>query len=105
MQLEDLELMVKSAEKLKHILQDIEELNKRSEKQFIPVSTNDRLLTIVEVAERLQTSKNNVYELLRKGFLPYLIVGDRKVRESSFNKFIAESEGYDTNGEELKKIS
>lgn len=105
MQLEDLELMVKSAEKLKHILQDIEELNKRNEKKFIPASTNDRLLTIPDVAERLQTSKQNVYELLRKGFLPYLIIGDKKVRESALVKFMADCEGYNANGSELKKIS
>ena len=105
MQLEDLAQAVKNAERLMELIKDIEEMQKPTAEPFIPVSMEDRLLTVADVAKRLQTGEPNVRNLMKKGFLPYLIVGDKKIRESTLIKFMAENEGCNTNGEEIKKIS
>lgn len=55
----------------------------------------DYLLPISEVAERLRTNKNYVYELINKGLLKALKLGSMKVRNSEINRFLKESEGKD----------
>jgi excisionase family DNA binding protein len=51
----------------------------------------DRLLTIPEVAERLRHGRTRVYQLIRSGRLPSVVVGPRarRVRESDLTAFIA----------------
>lgn len=67
----------------------------------------EKLYTVQEVAEVLQTNPNYVYKLMNSGLLKYLVIGRRKVRESTLNNFIKEYEGYDitdpTNVRECRK--
>ncbi len=55
----------------------------------------DRLLTVSEVAKALQVNQNKVNELINEGLLPCLVLGRRKVRESTLELFLATYEGYD----------
>ena len=103
MKLEELDQLLEKAQQLRDVMTDLENMES-VEKKFIPVSLNDRLLTVVEATERLATSKAMVYKLMNSGLLPYLEVGDRKIRESTLVQFIAEYEGYSLNGEEPVKI-
>jgi excisionase family DNA binding protein len=50
----------------------------------------DRLYTIPEVAERLRHGRTRVYQLIRSGRLPSVVVGPRarRVRESDLQAFI-----------------
>ena len=65
----------------------------------------ERLYTVSEVAEILKSNTNYVYKLMNAGLLKYLVIGRRKVRESTLNKFIAEFEGYDiTDPENVKGV-
>lgn len=103
MKLEELDELLQKAQQLRDVMTDLENMES-VEKKFIPVSLQDRLLTVAEVAERLATSKTMIYGLINKGILPYLEVGDKKIRESTLVQFIAEYEGYSLNGEEPVKI-
>lgn len=103
--IEELDGILERTEKIKNTIKDIEELMEGKEDKFIPASMEDRLLTVQEVAERLSTSEPQVRSLLKKGFLPYLVIGNMKVRESTLTKFLADCEGCDLNGEEIRKIS
>jgi excisionase family DNA binding protein len=51
----------------------------------------DRLYTIPEVGERLRHGRTRVYELIREGRLPSVVIGPRarRVRESDLDAFIA----------------
>jgi excisionase family DNA binding protein len=51
----------------------------------------DRLYTIPEVAERLRHGRTRVYQLIREGRLPSVVLGPRarRVRESDLQVFIA----------------
>jgi len=51
----------------------------------------DRLYTIPEVGERLRQGRTRVYELIRSGQLPSVLVGPRarRIRESDLAAFIA----------------
>jgi excisionase family DNA binding protein len=51
----------------------------------------DRLLTIAETCARLHHGRTRVYELIRSGRLPSVVVGPRarRVRESDLHAFIA----------------
>jgi excisionase family DNA binding protein len=51
----------------------------------------DRLYTIPEVGERLRHGRTRVYELIREGRLPSVIISPRarRVRESDLAAFIA----------------
>ena len=65
----------------------------------------ERLYTVSEVAEILKSNTNYVYKLMNAGLLKYIVIGRRKVRESTLNKFIADFEGYDiTNPENVKGV-
>lgn len=103
--IEELDGILERAEKIKNIMEDIEALTAGNEEKFIPASLDDRLLTVADVAERLKTSEASVRNLCKKGILPYLVIGNQKVRESTLVKFLADYEGFDLNGEEVRKIS
>lgn len=103
MKLEELDQLLEKAQQLRAVMTDLENMES-AEKKFIPVSLQDRLLTVAEVTERLATSEAMVYDLMNKGLLPYLEIGRRKIRESTLVQFIAEYEGYSLNGEEPVKI-
>lgn len=65
----------------------------------------ERLLTAKEVSQVLRTNVNYVYALMNSGQLKYLIMGQKKVRESTLDEFIRTSEGYDvTNPDNIVKI-
>lgn len=55
----------------------------------------DELLTVEEVAKLIKTSKNTVYDLMNRGLLDYLVLGRRKVRRYTLEKFLEEYDGYD----------
>jgi len=55
----------------------------------------DELLTTPEIAKLLKCNKNFVGNLLKSGLLPYLHLGSRKVRRSSFERFLKDYEGWD----------
>lgn len=55
----------------------------------------ETLYTVKEVATILKTNVNYVYKLMDTGVLRYMKMGQRKVRESTLNAFIARCEGYD----------
>lgn len=103
--IEELDGILERVERIKSTIKDIDELTQGREDKFIPASLNDRLLTVADVAERLKTSENQVRSLLNKGFLPYLVIGTQKIRESTLVKFLADYDGYNLNGEEIRKIS
>ena len=103
--IEKLDGILERVEKIKNTMKDIEEMAKEKEDVFVPASTEDRLLTVQEAAERLSTSESQVRSLLKKGFLPYLVIGNMKIRESTLSKFLADYEGCDLNGEEIRRIS
>lgn len=46
------------------------------------------LYTVKEVAKILKTNPDYVYELIRKGKLPRLILGSTKIRGSDLEQFI-----------------
>ena len=65
----------------------------------------ERLYTVAEVAEILKSNPNDVYKLMNTGLLKYLVIGRRKVRETTLNNFLAEFEGYDiTDPENVKGV-
>ena len=47
----------------------------------------ERLYTVAEVAEILKSNPNDVYKLMNTGLLKYLVIGRRKVRETTLNNF------------------
>lgn len=55
----------------------------------------DYLLPVSDVAKRLGTNKNFVYELINKRLLKALKLGSIKVRNSEINRFLKDSEGKD----------
>jgi excisionase family DNA binding protein len=58
----------------------------------------DRLNTIPEVCQRLHHGRTRVYQLIRQGRLPSVVVGPRarRVRESDLQAFIASLDDGDT---------
>lgn len=55
----------------------------------------DELLTTAEVALLLKSNKNYVGDLIKSGLLPYMKIGSRRVRRSTFNEFLKKYEGWD----------
>lgn len=53
------------------------------------------LYTIQDVAKALKVSRSKVYELKRKGLLPFMKLGAWKCRREALEKFLREYEGYD----------
>lgn len=63
------------------------------------------LLTVKEVSQLLHTNTTYVYELIKKGFLPALKLGQMKVRKESLLRFLEEYEGKDlTNLDDVKDM-
>jgi len=54
-----------------------------------PIDTNDRFMSIDEVAEFLSAHKSLVYRLMRNGQLPWTTIGARRrVRMSDVRKYV-----------------
>ena len=53
------------------------------------------LYTIQDVANALKVSRNKVYELKRKGLIPFMKLGAWKCRREALEEFLLEYEGYD----------
>lgn len=53
------------------------------------------LLTIAEVADKLKTNKNRVYELIKKGHLQALKLGSYKIVSVELERFMLEGQGKD----------
>lgn len=102
--IEELDAILERTERIKNTLKDIETLTEGKEDKFIPASISDRLLTVNEVAERLCTTVSRVNILITNGLIPCLVIGNRKVRESTLVKFMAQYEGYNLNGKEITKV-
>lgn len=65
----------------------------------------DKLYTVSEVAQILKTKPEQVYKLMNKGLLPYMVIGRRKVRAKTLEMFLEKYEGYDiTDVENIYKI-
>lgn len=65
----------------------------------------DVLYTVSETAKLIKTNPNYVYELIRKGFLPALKLGNLKVRKTALLEFLERYEGQDlTDLTNIKKI-
>jgi excisionase family DNA binding protein len=58
-----------------------------------PTLLGDRLLTVSDVASRMQIGRTRIYELLAGGDLPSVRLGRaRRIRESDLAEFIANQE-------------
>lgn len=55
----------------------------------------DILYTVKETSKILKTNSNYVYDLIRKGMLPALKLGNLKIRKSSILEFLERNEGKD----------
>nr|WP_308742070.1 helix-turn-helix domain-containing protein [uncultured Anaerocolumna sp.] len=65
----------------------------------------DILLTVKEVAKLLKTSPDYVHKLRKSGVLPFLKIGQYKVRKVSLEKFLEQYEGKDiTNPYEIIEL-
>lgn len=63
------------------------------------------LYTVKEVAQIIHSNTTYVYELIKKGYLPAMKLGSYKIRASSLEKFLLESEGKDlTNLNDVKEL-
>ena len=58
-------------------------------------TTPDVLYTVKEVAELLKTNIDYVHKLRKAGLLPFLKIGQYKVRKQSLELFLERSEGKD----------
>lgn len=65
----------------------------------------EMLYTASEVAQILKTKPEQVYKLMNKGLLPYMVLGRRKVRARTLEAFLEKYEGYDvTDPDNIRKI-
>ena len=55
----------------------------------------DVLYTVKETSKLLKTNQNYIYELIKKGFLPALILGSYKIRRTAILEFLEKYEGQD----------
>ena len=58
-------------------------------------TTPDVLYTVKEVAELLKTNRDYVHKLRKAGLLPFLKIGQYKVRKQSLELFLERYEGKD----------
>lgn len=67
---------------------------------------NDKLVyTVQEVAKRLHSSPNYIYQLIYKGYLPAIKLGSIKILKSSLEKFLIINEGNDLSDlDNIKKL-
>lgn len=70
------------------------------------VSLNDNVLfTVKEVAILLKTNVDYVHKLRKSGLLPFLKIGQYKVRKEALIDFLSRNEGKDlTNPFEIKEL-
>ena len=69
------------------------------------VTMAETLYTAKEISKILKTNVNYVYKLMNTGLLKYLVIGQKKVRESTLNEFIRTYEGFDiTDPENIKEV-
>lgn len=60
------------------------------------IADADELFSVPEVARRLKTNRNFVYELIRTGILPSVKIGRfKRVRKFAFNEFLKSFEDKD----------
>lgn len=52
------------------------------------------LYTVTEVANIMKTSRGYVYQLLNAGLLPYIQLGNKKIRHDALAEFLKKAEGY-----------
>jgi excisionase family DNA binding protein len=55
----------------------------------------DYLLSVSDVAKRLNISRNQTYDLINRGLIKTLKFKSLKVRNSEINRFLSEYEGKD----------
>ena len=69
-------------------------------------TTPDVLYTVKEVAELLKTNIDYVHKLRKAGLLPFLKIGQYKVRKQSLELFLERYEGKDlTNPFDVKELN
>ena len=69
------------------------------------VGSNDLLYTVKEVSELLKTNVDYVHKLRKAGILPFLKIGQYKVRRDALVIFLEQYEGKDlTNPFEIKEL-
>lgn len=63
------------------------------------------LYTVKETSKLLKTNPNYIYELIKKGLLPALKLGNLKIRRSAILEFLKKNEGLDlTDLTNIKKL-
>ena len=55
----------------------------------------DYLMSVSEVAKRLKTDKNFVYELIKRKILNAIKLRSLKIRNTEVNRFLIENDGKD----------
>lgn len=76
----------------------ISEKKKKERLELISVYQGDILLSVKEAKMVLDvTSDKQIYDLINKGLLDYLIIGSKKIRRSTLDAFMAKYEGCDLN--------
>ena len=69
------------------------------------ISDNNVLYTVKEVATLLKTNVDYVHKLRKAGLLPFLKLGQYKIRKQSLDEFLSRYEGYDlTNPFDIKEL-
>lgn len=69
---------------------------KKERLAFIAAYPGDVLLTVQEAKMVLGIGSDNyIYELINCGLLDFLIIGSKKIRKSTLDKFLKDYEGVD----------
>lgn len=59
-----------------------------------PIPDTVILYTVSEVAKILKTNRGYVYQLINAGILPYIQIGNKKIRHDALADFLKKAEGY-----------
>ncbi len=59
-----------------------------------PIPDTVILYTVSEVATILKTNRGYVYQLINAGILPYVQIGNKKIRHDALAEFLKKAEGY-----------
>lgn len=59
-----------------------------------PIPDTVILYTVSEVAKILKTNRGYVYQLINAGILPYVQIGNKKIRHDALAEFLKRAEGY-----------
>ena len=63
------------------------------------------LYTVKEVSQLLKCNVDMVHKLRKAGLLPFMKLGQYKIRKEALDEFLKQYEGYDvTNPEDIKEI-